>query len=53
MSLRRAVSPLEVPLSKLANRQVDVVPEAMRSYFRDVSTTPSACGTRWPGWTSC
>jgi magnesium transporter len=36
MSLRKAVSPLEVPLAKLANRQVDVVPEAMRSYFRDV-----------------
>jgi magnesium transporter len=36
MSLRKAVSPLEVPLQKLANRQVDVVPEAMRSYFRDV-----------------
>ena len=36
VSLRRAVSPLEVPLQKLAERQVDVVPEAMRSYFRDV-----------------
>jgi magnesium transporter len=36
MSLRRAVSPLEVPLQKLANRQVDVVPDTMRSYFRDV-----------------
>ncbi|MGY1639775.1 magnesium/cobalt transporter CorA [Geodermatophilus sp. SYSU D00703] len=36
MSLRRAVSPLEVPLQKLAERQVDVVPQAMRSYFRDV-----------------
>ena len=36
MSLRKAVSPLEVPLDRLANRQVDVVPEAMRSYFRDV-----------------
>ncbi|MGY2064522.1 magnesium/cobalt transporter CorA [Blastococcus sp. SYSU DS0619] len=36
MSLRRAVSPLEVPLQKLAERPVDVVPEAMRSYFRDV-----------------
>ena len=37
MSLRRAVSPLEVPLQKLAERQIDVVPDAMRSYFRDVS----------------
>ena len=36
MSLRKAVSPLEVPLQKLAERQIDVVPEAMRSYFRDV-----------------
>ncbi len=36
MSLRRAVSPLEVPLQKLAEREIDVVPEAMRSYFRDV-----------------
>jgi magnesium transporter len=36
MSLRRAVSPLEVPLQKLAERPVDVIPEPMRSYFRDV-----------------
>jgi magnesium transporter len=36
MSLRRAVAPLEVPLQKLAEREIDVVPEAMRSYFRDV-----------------
>jgi magnesium transporter len=36
LALRRAVSPLEVPLEKLAERQIDVVPEAMRSYFRDV-----------------
>jgi magnesium transporter len=36
MSLRKAVSPLEVPLSTLANRQIDPVPDAMRSYFRDV-----------------
>ncbi|WP_456600569.1 magnesium/cobalt transporter CorA [Blastococcus sp. SYSU DS0616] len=36
VSLRRAVSPLEVPLQKLAERPVDVVPAAMRSYFRDV-----------------
>ncbi|CCG01702.1 magnesium/cobalt transporter CorA [Blastococcus saxobsidens] len=36
LSLRRAVSPLEVPLQQLAERPVDVVPEAMRSYFRDV-----------------
>jgi magnesium transporter len=36
MSLRKAVNPLEVPLQKLAERQIDVVPDAMRSYFRDV-----------------
>ena len=36
MSLRKAVSPLELPLQRLADRQVDVVPESMRSYFRDV-----------------
>ena len=36
MALRRAVFPLEMPLQKLTERQIDVVPEAMRSYFRDV-----------------
>ena len=36
MQLRRAVAPLEMPLQKLAERQVDVVPAPMRSYFRDV-----------------
>jgi magnesium transporter len=36
MSLRRAVTPLEMPLQRLADRPVDVVPEAIRSYFRDV-----------------
>jgi magnesium transporter len=36
MQLRRAVSPLEIPLQKLADRQIDVVPDAMRSYFGDV-----------------
>jgi magnesium transporter len=36
LQLRRAVSPLEFPLGRLAEGQVDVVPEAMRSYFRDV-----------------
>jgi magnesium transporter len=36
MQLRRAVSPLEGPLQQLADRQIDVVPDAMRSYFRDV-----------------
>ncbi|MEU2350306.1 magnesium/cobalt transporter CorA [Modestobacter sp. NPDC049651] len=36
MALRKAVSPLEVPLSTLAERPLDLVPESMRSYFRDV-----------------
>jgi magnesium transporter len=36
MALRKAVTPLEAPLQKLAERQIDVVPETMRSYFRDV-----------------
>jgi magnesium transporter len=36
MQLRRAVAPLEIPLQRLAERQLDVVPDAMRSYFRDV-----------------
>jgi magnesium transporter len=36
MQLRRAVGPLEIPLTRLAERQIDVVPDAMRSYFRDV-----------------
>jgi len=36
MQLRRAVGPLEQPLTVLAERQVELVPEQMRSYFRDV-----------------
>ena len=36
LQLRRAVAPLELPLQKLAGRQIAVVPEAMRSYFGDV-----------------
>ena len=36
MQLRKAVGPLELPLQKLAERQIGVVPDAMRSYFRDV-----------------
>jgi magnesium transporter len=36
LQLRRAVAPLEVPLQRLSDRQVDVVPQAMGSYFRDV-----------------
>ncbi len=36
MSLRRAVTPLEQPLQKLAEREIEVIPQPMRSYFRDV-----------------
>ena len=36
MQLRRAVQPLELPLTTLAERPNDLVPDAMRSYFRDV-----------------
>jgi magnesium transporter len=36
MALRRAVGPLEMPLQRLADRPIDVVPDAIRSYFRDV-----------------
>jgi magnesium transporter len=36
LQLRRAVQPLETPLSTLVDRPNDLVPDAMRSYFRDV-----------------
>jgi magnesium transporter len=36
MQLRRSVGPLEPPLSTLADRPLPLVPDAMRSYFRDV-----------------
>jgi magnesium transporter len=36
VQLRRAVQPLEIPLSTLAERPDDLVPDVMRSYFRDV-----------------
>jgi magnesium transporter len=36
MALRKSVAPLEVPLQRLAEREIDVVPPTMRSYFRDV-----------------
>ena len=36
MQLRRAVSPLEIPLQKLADRQIDGIPSEMKSYFGDV-----------------
>ncbi len=36
MQLRRAVLPLELPLATLVDRPNELVPGAMRSYFRDV-----------------
>jgi len=36
LQLRRAVSPLELPLQRLTERPIDLVPDAMRPYFRDV-----------------
>jgi magnesium transporter len=36
LQLRRAVSPLEVPLQLLADRQIDGIPAEMKSYFGDV-----------------
>jgi magnesium transporter len=36
LQLRRAVAPLEIPLAKLAEREIEVVPRDMRAYFRDV-----------------
>jgi magnesium transporter len=36
MQLRRAVSPLDIPLNTLADREVGMIPAEMRSYFRDV-----------------
>jgi magnesium transporter len=36
MSLRRAVGPLELPLVTLVDRPNDLIPDVMRSYFRDV-----------------
>ncbi|MGY1809680.1 magnesium and cobalt transport protein CorA [Blastococcus sp. SYSU D00669] len=36
LSLRRAVSPLEVPLQRLAHKPTEFVPAEIRSYFADV-----------------
>ncbi|MGI8528615.1 MAG: magnesium/cobalt transporter CorA [Geodermatophilaceae bacterium] len=36
LELRRAVSPLAVPLNTLTERNLKLVPESMREYFRDV-----------------
>ncbi len=37
LELRRAVTPLNDPMHNLAHRQVNLIPEAMRTYFRDIS----------------
>jgi magnesium transporter len=36
LQLRRAVTPLEIPLVKLAERPIDIIPDELRPYFRDV-----------------
>ena len=36
LELRRAVTPLAVPLQSLAHRQLPLVPKKIRNYFRDV-----------------
>lgn len=36
MQLRRAVTPLDLPMQALTDRQAEIVPKEMRSYFRDV-----------------
>jgi magnesium transporter len=36
MQLRRAISPLEIPLQKITNRPIDLIPQDMQPYFRDV-----------------
>ena len=37
MELQRAVSPLQVPLQKLGERQIGCVDPEMQTYFRDVA----------------
>ncbi|MEJ7772685.1 MAG: magnesium/cobalt transporter CorA [Geodermatophilaceae bacterium] len=44
LELRRAVTPLEAPMRILAERQVKLVPDEMRTYFRDVSDHVSRAG---------
>lgn len=44
LELRRAVTPLESPIRILAERQVKLVPDEMRTYFRDVSDHVSRAG---------
>jgi magnesium transporter len=44
LELRRAVTPLESPMRILAERPVKLIPDEMRSYFRDVSDHVSRAG---------
>ncbi|MGI8721976.1 MAG: magnesium/cobalt transporter CorA [Geodermatophilaceae bacterium] len=44
LQLRRAVTPLEAPMRMLADRQVTLIPDDMRTYFRDVSDHVSRAG---------
>ncbi|MBA3339052.1 MAG: magnesium/cobalt transporter CorA [Geodermatophilaceae bacterium] len=37
LELRRAVTPLETPMRTVTERHVNLIPEQMRTYFRDVS----------------
>jgi len=44
LELRRAVTPLESPMRMLADRQVKLIPDEMRTYFRDISDHVSRAG---------
>jgi magnesium transporter len=44
LELRRAVTPLEAPMRMLGERQVQLIPDEMRTYFRDVSDHVSRAG---------
>ena len=44
LELRRAVTPLEAPMRMLGERQVRLIPDEMRTYFRDVSDHVSRAG---------
>ena len=49
MELRRAVSPLAVPLHTLVERDLPLVPEKMRDYFRDIEDHASRVGDQISG----
>ena len=44
IELRRAVTPLEAPMRTLADRPMKLIPDEMRTYFRDVSDHVSRAG---------